>query len=249
MAIKKKKEIKTKKEQVYGFALFSFILYIFLDKPVTLFTILTKLIIGRIVGGEALNVLTLVFIGIIIPFIGTTLGAGIVLFTKNNYNEKLNKIFLGFASGIMIAASIWSLIIPAIEMAEEQGIPNWIPACVGIILGGFFIPSLDKFINLDKIKLNTNKKNILLALSITLHNIPEGMAVGIVFANALSGNFETLVISAFSLSIGIAIQNLPEGAAISLPLSLGNGKKKAFTIGMLSRNSRANISINYNITC
>ena len=196
-----------------------------------------------------MNELTIVLLGIFIPFIGTTLGAGVVLFVKRNFNEQVNKTFLGFASGIMIAASIWSLIIPSIEMAEEQGLPGWLPACIGTIFAAFLIPVLDNFINLDKIKLKTNKKNILLALSITLHNIPEGMAVGIVFANAMSGNFETLIISAFTLSIGIAIQNFPEGAAISLPLSKDDGKKKAFFVGMFSRNSRTYCSNNYNFIC
>ena len=176
----------------------------------------------------------IILIGIFIPFIGTTLGASFVLFLKNNISEKINKMFLGFASGIMIAASIWSLIIPSIEMAIEQGIAKLLPGCIGISLGAIFIPLLDKCINLDKIRFNTNKKNFLLALAITLHNIPEGMAVGIVFANAMSGNFEHLITAAFALSIGIAIQNFPEGAAISLPLIESNNKFKAFLIGVAS---------------
>lgn len=241
MAIKKKKKIIFKSKSNFRFAFFL--------QKVTFCKNLTKIIIGLIVGGEALNELIIILLGILIPFIGTTLGAGIVLFVKNNISEKVNKTFLGFASGIMIAASIWSLIIPSIEMAEKQGIPEWLPACVGTVLGAFLIPILDNFINLDKIKLNTNKKNILLALSITLHNIPEGMAVGIVFANAMSGNFETLILSAFTLSIGIAIQNFPEGAAISLPLSKDEGKKKAFIVGIFSRNSRTYCSNNYNFNC
>lgn len=181
-----------------------------------------------------MNELKIILIGIFIPFIGTTLGAGVVLFVKNSISEKVNKIFLGFAAGIMIAASIWSLIIPSIEMASKQGILEWLPAGVGIGLGAIFIPLLDKFINFERVKLNTSKKNFLLALSITMHNIPEGMAVGMVFANAISGNFENLIISAFTLSIGIAIQNFPEGAAISLPLQNDNGKFKSFLIGTLS---------------
>ena len=195
---------------------------------------MTKIIIGLIVGGEPLNKLIIILIGISIPFIGTALGSSLVLFFKNNISEKVNKIFLGFAAGIMIAASIWSLIIPSIEMAVEQGIVEWIPACIGISLGAIFIPVLDRFINLEKVKFNTSKKNLLLALAITLHNIPEGMAVGIVFANAISGNFENLILSAFTLSIGIAIQNFPEGAAISLPLKANNSKIKAFLIGVFS---------------
>lgn len=225
MAFKKKKKIKLKKKSKSKnrFAFF-----------VTFWKILTKIIIEEIVGGEFLNEATIVLVGILIPFIGTSLGAGMVLFMKNNISDRINKIFLGLASGIMVAASVWSLIIPSIEMAEHQGIIEWLPAGIGIALGAVFIPILDKFLNFEKINLKTNKKNILLALSITLHNIPEGMAVGIIFANALSGNFENLIMSAFTLSIGIAIQNFPEGAAISLPLKSDNSKFKAFIMGVSS---------------
>lgn len=150
-----------------------------------------------------------IFVGIMLPFIGTTLGAGLVLFFKNSINDKVNKIFLGFAGGVMIAASVWSLIIPSVEMSEKAGIISWIPATIGIILGTMFVPICDKFIKY--------KENNLLALAIIIHNIPEGMAVGVGFASALYGNFESLIMPAFILSIGIAVQNIPEGAAISLP--------------------------------
>lgn len=160
-----------------------------------------------------------------------------MFFFKNNISNTVNKIFLGFAGGVMIAASVWSLIIPAIEMAEADGIISWVPATIGIVLGTIFIPICDKFINYEKINLKGSKENFMLALAIVIHNIPEGMAVGVAFASAIYGNFETLVMSAFVLSIGIAVQNFPEGAAISLPYrSAGMSRGKSFLLGMLSRN-------------
>ena len=154
-----------------------------------------------------MNELKIILIGIFIPFIGTTLGAGIVLFVKNSISDRVNKIFLGFAAGIMIAASIWSLIIPSIEMASKQGILEWLPAGIGMAIGAIFIPVLDKFINFERVKLNTSKKNFLLALSITMHNIPEGMAVGMVFANAISGDFKNLIIAALRSFLGINLSS------------------------------------------
>lgn len=135
----------------------------------------------------------------------------------------------------MIAASVWSLIIPAIEMSEQAGTISWLPATIGIILGTVFIPFCDKIINYEKINLKSSKENFMLALAIVIHNIPEGMAVGVAFASAIYGNFETLIMSAFVLSIGIAVQNFPEGAAISLPYrSEGMSRGKSFLLGMLS---------------
>jgi ZIP family zinc transporter len=167
-----------------------------------------------------------IFAGLILPFIGTTLGSGVVLLFKNQINEKINKIFLGFSGGVMLAASCWSLIIPSIEMATEQNIIAWIPACVGILLGSIFIPICDKFIK---------QENSMLYFAITLHNIPEGMAVGVALASTLYGNFESLIASALVFSIGIAVQNFPEGAAISLPLrSSGKSRLKSFWYGTLS---------------
>lgn len=147
-------------------------------------------------------------------------------------------MFLGFAGGVMIAASIWSLIIPSIEMAGEAGIIPWLPATIGIALGTVFIPICDKFIDYEKMNLKGSKESFMLALAIVIHNIPEGMAVGVAFASAIYGNLESLVMSAFILSIGIALQNIPEGAAISLPYrSMGYSRTKAFLLGMFSRNS------------
>lgn len=167
-----------------------------------------------------------IFVGILMPFIGTTLGACVVLLFRNEINEKFNKIFLGFSSGVMIAASCWSLIIPSIELAEEQGIIAWLPACIGILIGSFFIPICDKFIKYKKDNLY---------LAITLHNIPEGIAVGVALASCLYGNFDSLIVPALILSFGIAVQNFPEGAAVSLPLrSKGMSTKKAFGLGVFS---------------
>lgn len=183
-----------------------------------------------------------VIIGIMIPFAGTILGAGMVFLLKDAINTLLQKALLGFASGVMIAASVWSLIMPAIEMAEEQGQIPWLPAAVGFLLGVLFLLVLDSImphLHLDKeepegIKTNL-KKSTMLVLAVTLHNIPEGMAVGVVFAGLMTGNTVISVAGAFALSIGIAIQNFPEGAIISMPLkSEGISRKRAFTYGALS---------------
>ena len=180
--------------------------------------------------------------GLAIPFIGTTLGAAMVFFLKNNIKKSVEKLLLGFASGVMIAASIWSLIIPAIEMAEEQGKIGWVPPAIGFMLGIVFLLVLDSIIphsHLDKEKpegvKSKLKKSTMLVLAVTLHNIPEGMAVGVTFAGALIGNVEITLAGAFALSIGIAIQNFPEGAIISMPLrSEGISKSRAFLYGTLS---------------
>lgn len=183
-----------------------------------------------------------IVIGIMIPFIGTILGSGMVFLLKNEINDLIQKALLGFASGVMMAASVWSLIMPAIEMAEEQGQIPWLPAAIGFLLGILFLLVLDSFmphLHLDKeepegIKANL-KKSTMLVLAVTLHNIPEGMAVGVVFAGLMTGNAVISVAGAFALSIGIAIQNFPEGAIISMPLkSEGISRKRAFTYGALS---------------
>ena len=183
-----------------------------------------------------------VFWGLVIPFLGTTLGSAMVFFMKDKINNKVEKILLGFASGVMIAASIWSLLIPSIDMAEEQGVISWIPATVGFLLGIFFLLVLDSII--PHLHLNSSKpegiksklkKTTMMVLAVTLHNIPEGMAVGVVFAGAISQNSGITLAGAFALAIGIAIQNFPEGAIISMPLkSEGASKLKAFWYGTLS---------------
>ena len=181
-------------------------------------------------------------IGLLIPFLGTTLGSATVFLMKNKINKKVEKLLLGFASGVMMAASIWSLIIPSINMAEEQGKIAWVPAAIGFLLGIVFLLVLDSLIphlhlNNDKpegIK-SKFKKMTMMVFAVTLHNIPEGMAVGVTFAGALIGNSGITIAGALALALGIAIQNFPEGAIISIPLKAeGISKSKAFFYGTLS---------------
>ncbi|WP_455714373.1 ZIP family metal transporter [Anaerosporobacter sp.] len=181
-------------------------------------------------------------LGLLLPFIGTTLGAGCVFFMKNTIKDSIQRALLGFASGVMIAASVWSLLIPSINMSESMGKFSFVPAVIGFFIGIAFLFLLDRII--PHLHMNENKpegpktslsNTLMLVLAVTLHNIPEGMAVGVVFAGLLGDNANISITSAFVLSIGIAIQNFPEGAIISLPLrGEGNSKKKSFTYGMLS---------------
>lgn len=184
-----------------------------------------------------------VLYGLLIPFVGTILGSGTVFLLKNNIKQSVEKLLLGFASGVMIAASVWSLLIPAIEMSEQQGNVGWLSPAIGFLLGMIFLLVLDSVVphmHLDKekpegVKTNKLSKSIMLVLAVTLHNIPEGMAVGVTFAGALIGNTGITIAGAIALAIGIAIQNFPEGAIISLPLrSEGVSKRKAFIYGALS---------------
>ena len=179
---------------------------------------------------------------LLIPFLGTSLGSAMVFFTKNKINEKFQKFLLGFASGVMIAASVWSLIIPSVEMSAKQNVIEWLPAAVGFLLGIGFLLLLDSVI--PHLHLNSDKpegvksrlsKNTMLVLAVTLHNIPEGMAVGVTLAGAITENTGITVAGAISLAVGIAIQNFPEGAIISMPLKAeGMSKGKAFLYGVLS---------------
>lgn len=184
-----------------------------------------------------------ILIGILIPFLGTALGAACVYTMKREMNKNVNKILLGFASGVMIAAAVWSLIIPAIDMSESKGNFAFVPAAVGVLLGVIFLFSLDKIIphlhiNSSKeegVKVNKFKKSTKLIFSVVLHNIPEGMAVGIAFSAVMNEGSVVTFASALALSIGIAIQNFPEGAIISMPLrSEGFSKNKSFIYGVLS---------------
>lgn len=181
--------------------------------------------------------------GTLITFAATTLGSSFVFFFRGDINQKMQRVFLGFAAGVMIAASVWSLLIPAINMAEEQGITGWIPAAGGFAIGGLFLFALDHLIphqhpGSDKpegLHAHLGKRSMLF-LAVTLHNIPEGLAVGLAFAIAAgsSGSAVTLA-SAIALAVGIALQNIPEGAAISLPLRQeGLTRGKAFMWGTLS---------------
>jgi len=183
-----------------------------------------------------------IFWGLIIPFLGTTLGSAMVFLMKNKINKKIEKLLLGFASGVMIAASVWSLLIPSIDMAKTQDVIQWVPAATGFLLGILFLLGLDSVI--PHLHLNTEKpegikakieKTTMMVLAVTLHNIPEGMAVGVVFAGAIAQNTGITMAGAIALAIGIAIQNFPEGAIISMPLkSEGMSKTKAFFYGTLS---------------
>jgi len=180
--------------------------------------------------------------GVMIPFIGTLLGSAMVFFMRSQMNRKLEKLLMGFAAGVMVAASVWSLLIPSIEMAVEQEKVAWIPAALGFLLGMAFLLLLDSVIphlHFDTEKpegMKTKaKKTTMMVFAVTLHNIPEGMAVGVTFAGALLENAQITMAGAFTLALGIAIQNFPEGAIISMPLkSQGTTKKKAFVYGMLS---------------
>lgn len=185
---------------------------------------------------------TNIILGILIPFVGTTLGAAMVLILRKEIKLNFQKLLLGFASGVMIAASVWSLLLPSIEMAEKRGSIAWLPAAVGFLLGIGFLLLLDSLIphlhrNAEEAEgLNIKvKKNTMLLLAITLHNIPEGMAVGVVFAGLLAGDGGISLSGALALSIGIAIQNFPEGAIVSMPMrSAGISKRKSFFYGTLT---------------
>ncbi len=180
--------------------------------------------------------------GLIIPFMGTALGASMVLFMKNGIPARLQKALLGFASGVMLAALVWSLLIPAMDMSGEQGVTVWLPAAVGLLLGvGFLllldvlIPHLHATATVPEGRESKLHKSAMLVLAVTLHNIPEGMAVGVVFAGMRAGNTYITAAAAFALSIGIAIQNFPEGAVVSMPLIMnGASRRKAFWLGVMS---------------
>ena len=183
-----------------------------------------------------------VFYGILITFIGTSAGAACVFFMKKDLNEQIQRSLTGFAAGVMVAASIWSLLIPAIEQSSAMGKLSFIPAAVGFWIGVFFLLLLDHIIphlhqHSDKAEGPKSKfqRTTMLVLAVTLHNIPEGMAVGVVYAGYLTGHTQITMMGAMALSLGIAIQNFPEGAIISMPLrSEGMGKTKAFVGGVLS---------------
>ena len=185
---------------------------------------------------------TEVLTGILIPFVGTSLGAGCVFFMKKQFGEKVQKCLTGFAGGVMVAASVWSLIIPAMEQTEGLGKLSFLPACAGFWLGILFLLLLDSLIphlhlNAEKAEgVNSKlKKTTMMVLAVTLHNLPEGMAVGVVYAGFISGNSGITAGGALALALGIAIQNFPEGAIVSMPLCAeGKSKGKAFLDGVMS---------------
>ena len=178
-----------------------------------------------------------------IPFIGTSLGAFTVFFMKDKINPKTEKILLGFAAGVMIAASVWSLLIPSIDLARQRGKISWLPALIGFALGIVFLLRIDSIgphLHLKSTKPEGFDKGLfsktaMMLFAVTIHNIPEGMAVGVTCAGAIGENPRITLASALALSVGIAIQNFPEGAIISMPLKAeGMGKGKAFFYGVLS---------------
>ena len=180
--------------------------------------------------------------GILIPFLGTTFGAACVFFMKKSLGDLVQRSLAGFAAGVMVAASIWSLLIPAIEQSENMGKLSFLPAFIGFWGGVLFLLALDHLI--PHLHVGSNQaegpktrlgRTTMMVLAVTLHNIPEGMAVGVMYAGFLAGNMQITAASAFALSLGIAIQNFPEGAIISMPLRAeGESKGKAFLGGVLS---------------
>ena len=181
-------------------------------------------------------------IGLLIPFIGTSAGAACVFFMKKSLSRSVQRALTGFASGVMVAASIWSLLIPAMQQAEPMGKLSFLPAVIGFWCGILFLLLLDSVI--PHLHMNANQaegpksrlaRTTMMVLAVTLHNIPEGMAVGVVYAGFLSGSVEITAGGALALSLGIAIQNFPEGAIISMPLHAeGRSKGRAFRDGVLS---------------
>lgn len=183
-----------------------------------------------------------IFWGILIPFLGTSLGAACVFFMKNTLSDLVQRALTGFAAGVMVAASVWSLLIPAIEQSQNMGELSFLPAFVGFWIGILFLLILDNLIphlhakseQAEGPKSHLNRTTMMV-LAVTLHNIPEGMAVGVIYAGFLAGNTQITTASAFALSLGIAIQNFPEGAIISMPLRAeGEKRSKAFLGGVLS---------------
>lgn len=179
--------------------------------------------------------------GLLIPFLGTVLGSACVFFMRKEMSDTLQKSLTGFAAGVMLAASIWSLLIPSMEQSESLGKLSFIPAAAGFWAGILFLLFLDSVVphmhmNAEEEGLKVNfKKTTKMLLAVTLHNIPEGMAVGVVYGGLVSGNKTITAMGALSLALGIAIQNFPEGAIISMPLrAAGMSKFKAFLAGTLS---------------
>ena len=182
------------------------------------------------------------FWGILIPFLGTSLGAGCVFFLKKSLSDGIQRALTGFAAGVMVAASVWRLLIPAMEQAADLGRLAFFPAAVGFWLGILFLLLLDHLIpHLHQNSLQAEgpksqlQRTTMMVLAVTLHNIPEGMAVGVVYAGYLAGTAQITAAGALALSLGIAIQNFPEGAIISMPLRAeGMPKRRAFWDGVLS---------------
>ena len=185
---------------------------------------------------------TILILGLLIPLLGTMLGSSFVFLMKDEMSVRLQKSLLGFASGVMVAASVWSLLIPAMEMEADTGKWSVLPAAIGFLLGMGFLLMIDELtphmhIGTDQPEGMRSKlsKTAMLALAVTIHNLPEGMAVGVVFAGAENGSAQISLASAVAVSLGIAIQNVPEGAIISMPMrAAGNSRWRSFLLGSLS---------------
>lgn len=183
-----------------------------------------------------------IILGVFIPLIGTTLGSACVFFLKGEIGDKLQKVLLGFAAGVMVAASVWSLLIPAMDMSADKGKLSFVPALIGFLLGMGFLLVMDSVIphmhvGSDEPEGAKSKlqKTTMLLLAVAIHNFPEGAACGAIFAGVLTGKTDVTMAGAIALSIGIAIQNIPEGAIISMPLrSHGVSKGKSFMYGVMS---------------
>ncbi len=186
--------------------------------------------------------MTILAVGLLIPLLGTMLGSSFVFLMMEEMSVRLQKSLLGFASGVMVAASVWSLLIPAMEMEAHRGVWSVLPASVGFLLGIAFLLLIDELT--PHLHIGTDKpeglrahlsRTAMLALAVTIHNLPEGMAVGVVFAGADQGAANISLDSAIAVSVGIAIQNIPEGAIISMPMrAAGNSRGKSFLLGTLS---------------
>ncbi len=181
-------------------------------------------------------------VGLLLPLLGTMLGSAFVFFLRDEMPVRVQKTLLGFASGVMVAASVWSLLIPAMEMEADSGKWSVLPAAIGFVLGILFLLALDELtphlhLGSDNPEGPRSKlsRTAMLALAVTIHNLPEGMAIGVVFAGAEQGAAGISIASAVAISLGIAIQNVPEGAIISMPMrAAGNSKWRSFLIGSLS---------------
>ena len=179
-----------------------------------------------------------VLVGILIPFIGTAAGAACVFFLKKEISPNLQRIFLGFAAGVMVAASVWSLILPSIDKSAHLGALSFLPALIGLWLGVVGMFAIDKILpepRIEDVTDNNREKKSMLFMAVTIHNFPEGMAVGAAISALISGSGSISAAGVFVLSLGIAIQNIPEGSIISMPLAAeGKGKMKSFLYGVLS---------------
>ena len=185
-----------------------------------------------------MNILSVV----VIPFLGTVVGASTVLFARRSVSSRIHNALLGFAAGVMVAASVWSLIIPSLDLSESLGVLQWMPATIGIILGMLFLLLLDSVVPHQHLGSDTCEgphstlgRRDMLMLAVTLHNIPEGMAVGVVVAGSLTGQADLGIAAAVALAMGMALQNIPEGAIISLPIrAQGGSRLRSFGFGALS---------------